>query len=50
MLFKRFPIWSSSVPPVWRSGTIYATLKEGTMGNIHVKLYEIWTSGPGDVV
>ena len=33
------------------SGTIYAILKEGIMGIIHVKLYEIWTSGPGgDVV
>ena len=25
--------------------TIYAILKEGIMGNIHVKLYEIWNSG-----
>ena len=33
------------------SGTIYAILKEGIMGNIHVKFYEIWTSGSGgDVV
>ena len=33
------------------SGTIYAILKEGLMGNIHVKLYKIWTSGSGgDVV
>ena len=32
-------------------GTIYAILKEGIMGNIHVKLYEIRTSGSGgDVV
>ena len=29
------------------SGIIYATLKEGIMGNIHVELYEIWTSGSG---
>ena len=28
----------------------YATLKVGMMGNIHVKLNEIWTSGSGDVV
>ena len=29
----------------------YAILKEGIMGNIHVKLYEIWTSGTGgDVI
>ena len=33
------------------SKTIRAILKEGIMGNIHVKLYEIWTSGlGGDVV
>ena len=32
-------------------GTIYAILKEGIMGNIHVKIYEIWTSGSGgDVI
>ena len=31
--------------------TISAILKEGIMGNIHVKLYEIWTNGSGgDVV
>ena len=40
MLFKRFLIWSSGSPPVWRSRTIYAILKVGIMGNIHVKLYE----------
>ena len=51
MLFKRFLIWRSGCPPVQWSGTIYAILKEGTMGKIHVKLYEIWTSGSGgDVV
>ena len=51
MSFKRFLIWSSCDPPVQRRGTIYAILKEGTMGNIHVKLYEIRTSGSGgDVV
>ena len=33
------------------SGTNYAILKEGIIGNIHVKLYEILTSGSGvDVV
>ena len=41
MLFKRFLIWSSGNPPVRWSGTIYAMLKEGIMGNIHVKLYGI---------
>ena len=55
ILFKRFLIWSSGDPPVQWSGTIYAILKasflEGIMGNIHVKLYEIRTSGSGgDVV
>ena len=51
MSFKRFLIWSSGSPPDRWSGTIYAILKEGIMGNIHVKLYEIWTSGSeGDVV
>ena len=50
MLFKRFLIWSSGGPHVQWNGTINAILKEGIMGNIHVKLYEIWTSGSGDVV
>ena len=51
MSFKRFLIWSSVGPPAQWSGTISAILKEGIMGNIHVKLYEIWTSGSeGDVV
>ena len=47
MSFKRFLIWSSGGPPVQWSRTIYATLKEGIMGNIHVKLYEIRTGGSG---
>ena len=51
MSLKRFLIWSSGIPPVQWSRTIYAILKEGIMGNIHVKLYEIRTSGSGgDVV
>ena len=41
MLFKLFFIWSSGYPPVRWSGTIYAILEEGIMGNILVKLYEI---------
>ena len=45
MTFKRFLIWTSGRPPAWWSGTIFAILKEGTMGNIHVKLYEVWISG-----
>ena len=51
MSFKRFLIWSSGASLVLWSGTIYAILKKGFMGNIHVKLYEIWTSSSGgDVV
>ena len=34
MSFKRFLIWSSTEPPVQWSGTIYAILKEGIIGNI----------------
>ena len=45
ILFKIFLIRSSGGPPVRCNGTISAILKEGIMGNIHVKLYEIWTSG-----
>ena len=51
MLFKKFLIWSSGGPPVQWSGTINAILKEGIMGKIHEKLYEIRTSGSGgDVI
>ena len=51
MSFKRFLFLSSGGPPVQWSRTIYAILKEGIMGNIHVKLCEIRTSGSGgDVV
>ena len=51
MVFKKLHIWSSGGPPVQWSGTIYAIFKEGIMGIIHVKLYEIWTSGSGgDVI
>ena len=51
MSFKRFLIWSSGSPPVCCSRTINAILNEGTMWNIHVKLYGIWTSGSkGDFV
>ena len=44
MSFKRFLIWSSGSSPACWSGTIYAILKEGIIGNIYVKLFEIWTS------
>ena len=51
MSFKLFLNWSSGDPPDWWRGTICAIVKEGIMGNIHVKIYEIWTSGSGgDVV
>ena len=50
MSFKRVLIWSSGSPPVRWSGTIYAIFKEGIMGNVHVKLYEIWTNGSGENV
>ena len=43
----RFLIWSSGCPPDRWSGTIYAILEEGIMGNIHVKLYELWICGSG---
>ena len=48
--FNRFLIWGSDGPPVQWSGTIYAILKEGVMGNIHVKYFEIWISGSGGVL
>ena len=47
MSFKIFLIWSSGSPRVRWSRTIRAIWKEGIMGNIHVKLNEIWTSGSG---
>ena len=51
MSFKKILIWSSGDHSVQWRGTIYAILKEGIMGNIHVKLYEFRTSGSGgDVV
>ena len=51
MSFKRFLIWSSGDPPVRWNVVIYAILKEGIMGSIHLKFYEIRTSGSGgDVV
>ena len=48
---SRYLIWISGDPPVQWSVTVNAILKEGIMGSIHVKLYEIRTSGSGgDVV
>ena len=47
MSLKIFLIWSLGDPCVQWSKTIYAILKKGIMGNIHVKLYKIWTSGSG---
>ena len=41
---------SGDLPVQW-SKSNYATLKEGTIGNIYVKLYEINISGlRGDVI
>ena len=37
MSFKRFLIWNSGGLPVEWSETSYAILKEGVIGNIHVK-------------
>ena len=49
--FRRILIWSSGIPPDQWSENICAILKEGIMGNFHVKLHEIWTIGlGGDVV
>ena len=42
--FKKNLIWSSGSPSVLWNNTICAIMKEGIMGNIHVKLSEIWTS------
>ena len=47
MSFTIFRIWSSGDPPVQWDGTINAILKEVIIGIIHVKLFEIWTSGSG---
>ena len=51
ILFKRFLICSSGGPLVKWSKTIYKILKEGIMGNIHVKSYIILIIGSGgDVI
>ena len=43
------PTLGSGGLPVW-SRTIFAILEEGIMGNIHVKLFQIWTIGSGEDV
>ena len=48
-MFKIFLIYSSGGPFVLQSRTICAILEEGIMGNIHMKLFKVWTSGSGDV-
>ena len=48
MLFKIFLIYSSGGHLVHLSKTIYAILVESIMANISVKLFKIWTSGPGE--
>ena len=50
MSFKIFLFWSSGGRPVRWSKIIYAILKEVIMGNFHVELYGIWTSGSGGYV
>ena len=51
MLFKIFLICSSGGSLLRWSRTIYAILKEGVIGNIYVKLNDIWTSvSGGDIV
>ena len=51
MSLKIFLIWCFGDPRVQWRGTIYAILKEGIKGIIHVKLFEIWTGeSGGDVV
>ena len=47
MLFKIFLFWSSGSPSVRCSRTIHAILKEGIIGNNHMKLYGIWPSDSG---
>ena len=49
MLFNKISIWSSIGPSVRWSVTICAILKDGIIGSICVKLYEIWTSDSGGV-
>ena len=46
MTLKRFLILSGS-PRVQWSSTIYAVSVHGIMGNIHVKLFLIWSSCSG---
>ena len=51
MLFKDISYLELTQPFVPWSKTICAMLVEDITGNIHVKLYEIWTSGSGrDVI
>ena len=50
MSYKRLFIWKSCSPPDQWSGTNCAILNGGIMGNVHVMLNEIWTSGLGDVI
>ena len=49
-MLKIFLIWSSGSLSVQWSKIIYSILKEGIMGNIHVKLYGIWSNDSEDVV
>ena len=51
MLFKDFLSGALAALLFGGPKQFMQTLKEGIMGNIRVKLYEIWTSGSGgDVI
>ena len=47
---KIFLIWSSGGPCIQQTGTICTILVEGIMRNNSMHLFQIWASGPGDVV
>ena len=52
MSFDRFLIWNSGNQPSRFSGTIYVSLKEGIMANIHVESVvqkEMWFKGISDL-
>ena len=49
-VFKRRFLSGALVALLFSGAKPFMQLKKGIMGNIHVKLYEIWTSGSGDVV
>ena len=50
MAFKYISYLERLQPVCSAEQTHLCYLVEGIMGNIHVKLFEIWTSGSGDAV